>query len=450
MKSSILIVAIILLGVSNANANPLSDMNAWVERQLSASSGSPLSYAFLALGGLLASLLPCVYPLYPITASIIKGRGKTGGNRWPHPVSYYLGMATMYFSFGLIAGLTGGAFNEIMRWPLVNVGLALIFLLLALATAGFLHLNFFGAGQFGDKTPGLGGTFLMGMGAGLLSSSCVGPFVIGILIGIAGSSEGFALVASLTAALKMLAFGLGLGVPFLMVGLFGARLPKSGSWMKYVQWALGAVIGWFAFVYLEKGLAGYGFEPKAIQLIFAGALLFLFAIYRLLPKSLDEFSRMANAFYALLAVIAFLSLARGLIPTPTGSPGGPLAVSESGPAVDRKGKLVWYLDKADAVTAAAKLGRPIFVDFFASWCTNCKKFEEFTQTNAALNEALRQVVLLKVQDTDPEFKEWQNDKRFPELKIGLPFFVVMDAAGNMIYKTSDYTRTDEMILFLQN
>ena len=58
-------------------------------------------------------------------------------------------------------------------------------------------------------------------------------------------------------------------------------------------------------------------------------------------------------------------------------------------------------------------------------------------------------MLLKIQDTEPAFTEWQKDARFPELKVGLPFFVIMDVKGNLLYKTSDYTQTEDMLLFLQ-
>jgi len=383
MKTLLLLTVLSLLGVSSASANPISDANAWVEAQLATHSASPLTFALLALGGLLASLLPCVYPLYPITASIVKSRATEGGRRWPHPLTYFLGLAAMYFCFGLIAGVTGGAFNEILRLPLVNIGLALLFLFLALATAGFLHLNFFGAGQVGDKTPGLAGTFVMGMGAGLLSSSCVGPFVISILIGIASAADGFALMASLGAALKMLCFGLGLGIPFLLVGLFGVRLPKTGSWMRTVQWALGLLIAWFAYIYLEKGLSGYGFEEESIQLVFAGALLLLLAVYKLQAATTDAFQRMAQAVYVLLAAVAFLALARGILPS-SGTPRmATLAAAASGPAIEQKGNLTWFLDKNDALDAARQSGKPIFVDFYGSWCANCKEFEKMTQSAPA-------------------------------------------------------------------
>ncbi len=70
-------------------------------------------------------------------------------------------------------------------------------------------------------------------------------------------------------------------------------------------------------------------------------------------------------------------------------------------------------------------------------------------TDPELNAALGRGVRLKIQDTDPEFKEYQADPRFPELKVGLPFFAITDAGGHLLYKTSDFTRTPEMVLFLE-
>ncbi len=450
MKIRILLALALSNPLHARAADPLSSMNAWVEGQLSAHSGSMTAFVFLFLGGLLASMLPCVYPLYPITATIVKGRAKPGGARWPHPLAYFLGMAAMYATFGLIAGVSGGAFNVVLRLPAVNLAIAAVFLLLALATCGLLHFHIFGGGQLGDKTPGLAGTFVMGLGAGLLSSSCVGPFVISILIGIASgdASGGSALGAALTAAAKMLAFGIGLGTTFLVVGLFGARLPRSGAWMRYVQWALGALIAWFAYVYLEKGLSGCGFESSAISLVFAGALLLLFAAFRLQPDSIVQSQRMERALFMLLAVISVLTLARGILPTSASVQA--ITAASGGPEVEQSGSLKWFLNRDDALAEAKQRGKPVFVDFYGSWCANCKAFEQLTHSNEALGKALGGAVLLKIRDTSPDFKVWQRDPRFPELKVGLPFFIIMDATGNLLFKTSDYTRTDEMMLFLES
>ena len=447
---ALLVAGGLLVGSLPSHANdPLSAMNSMVEGGLASSRGSLAAYGFLFLGGILASLLPCVYPLYPITATVVSSRSSGAGTRWLHPSAYYVGLAFIYALLGFIAGASGGAFNTVMRLPFVNLGLAVLFLLLALATAGFLPLGVFGFGSIGEARPGVVGTLLMGMAAGFISSSCVGPFVVSILLGIASQVQGLALAGAFLAALKMLVFGMGLGVPFLLIGLFGVRLPKSGAWMRYVQWILGALIAYFSYVYLEKGLSGYGFEPGAIRLIFLAVLLFLFAAYKLQPESAGS-ERIPRALYALLGIVSILSLARGILPSMSATPAASIAVQgDTGPAMQHSGNLNWYLKRDDAMAAAKATGKPIFVDFFGTWCANCAEFEKLTQSDPKLNAALGNAVLLRVQDTVPEFKVWRSDKRFPELKVGLPFFVIMDNDGNLLYKTSDFTRVDEMLLFLQ-
>ena len=446
----VLLVFIVLASDSALADTALSNMNSWVESQLASSQSSYGSYLFLMLGGLLASLLPCVYPLYPITASIIQGRANQQAVSYLHPLFYYAGLASIYFVFGLFAAASGGAFNELLRLPVTNILLALLFLILALSTAGLIHLSWFSGNAIGDNTPGISGTFLMGMGAGLLSSSCVGPFVVSILVGLASQTENFSIIACLQAAGKMLAFGLGLGIPFLLIGLFGVRLPKSGSWMKYVQWALGVLILYFSYTYLEKGLSGYGLSADHIKLVYLGGLSLLFSVYLWEYDQVDSVTRMQRAFCALFGVIGSTALAHGLFATPAAAinAASTAITTTSISATETKGELTWYLNVDDAVKAAREQGKPIFVDFFAYWCANCKEFEHLTVSNKDLIAGLKQAVLLKIYDTDPEFKQFQNDKRYPELKVGLPFFIIMDADDHLIYKTSDYTRIDEMLLVL--
>ncbi|EMG01818.1 cytochrome C biogenesis protein transmembrane region domain protein [Leptospira borgpetersenii str. 200701203] len=111
----------------------------------------------LIAGGVLASLLPCVYPLYPITVGIVRARGE-GSPRILHPAIYYFGLITIYASFGLIAGLSGGAFNVILRYPIVNLALSVLIFLLALGSLDLIHLPFFQSKEV-KTVQGCGGTF---------------------------------------------------------------------------------------------------------------------------------------------------------------------------------------------------------------------------------------------------------------------------------------------------
>lgn len=444
-------ISILLLAIPNAvfAGSLLEDMNGWLERQLSANGSSVSAYLFLLVGGMLASLLPCTYPLYPITVNVLRA-GSSGTNKYSHPVTYFIGIISMYFLFGIIAVITGGAFNSVLRLPFTNLTIAVVIFLLGLSSLDLLHLPIFTgtSAQAGKRKSS--STFLMGMGAGLLSSACVGPVVVSILIGIASSSATFSLGAGLTAASKMLMFGIGVGLPFLLIGVFGMSLPKSGKWMKYVQLALGVMIVYFAYVYLEKALLGYGFTETTIQLIAVGALVVLFSIYLLQPQEQLAHSRMRKSLLVLSSIIGSLVLVRAFIPQMQGNTIALKADQPATPKTEQKGALTWYLDREAAYAAAREKSKPVFIDFHADWCTNCKEFQKLTQSDTGFNAILQNAVLLKVYDATPAFNAYASDKRFPELKVGLPFFVITDKDENLLFKTNDYLKTDEMGLFLSN
>lgn len=442
------IILILSFVATQVQAQSVFDqMNDWVGSQLAESTGFS-AYFFLFLGGVLASLLPCVYPVYPLTVSFLKNR-KSNLGKFVHPLTYYFGLAAIYFLFGLIASLTGGAFNEILRLPLANLSIGLLLLILALATIDYLHLPFFG-GQVDSKHQGLGGTLLMGAGAGLLSSACVGPIVVSILVAIASNVGGVTVSLAATAAFKMMLFGLGVGVPVLLLGVFGLALPKSGKWMLSVQWVFAVLIGYFAYGYLIKGFNGLGISDQVGFYIFAGTILVFLSAFNLQKDDKTKQQKVKASLYILAGVMGFFIIGANTLPSGNSLPARnqSATVLPESDNIEQKGNLDWYLNKEAAYGKAAETGKLVFVDFHGDWCTNCKAFQKNTQEDEALNSALQQAVLYKVYDTSPEFEKYRNDPRFPELKVGLPFFLITDATGNVIYKTNDFTKTEEMQLFL--
>lgn len=442
----LVLVGICIPIISFAQAG-LSEMNSWIESKLAADNSSVSGYLFLFLGGLMASLLPCVYPLYPITISFLKNRG-TQENQRLHPIIYYAGLTFIYLVFGIVAGITGGAFNQIMRLPLTNLGIGIIIALMGAAVAGWLHIPYFTGGQADTQKAGLPGTFIMGMGAGLMASSCVGPVVVSIILGITAGISGFSVSVISIAAFKMFLFGLGLGIPFLLIGVFGLKLPKSGNWMKYVQWILGVLIIYFGFTYIEKALAIYGFNDQEILLIAIGSLAMIVGVFAYQSKNLSQEARLTKAIWSYVGVVGILILARGILSVEHEN-AQTMVASAGGEKIEKEAGLTWYLDKSAAYEEARENGKMVFIDFYADWCTNCKAFQADLKENNEFRDVLSDQVLLKIYDTDPEFEDYQNDTRFPELKVGLPFFVITDSQGNLLYKTSDYLKTDEMALFLE-
>ncbi len=448
MKKLKLLSLLLFLGNQQVQAQSVFDsMNGWIGAQIAESTGIG-SYLILFLGGAMASLLPCVYPIYPLTVNFLRNR-KSKLGKFAHPLIYYLGLAAIYFLFGIIASLTGGAFNEVLRLPLANLSIGILLFIMALATIDYLHVPFFG-GQLDSDNQGLGGTFLMGTGAGLLSSACVGPIVVSILVAIASNVGGVTAGLAATAAFKMMLFGMGVGIPVLLLGVFGLALPKSGKWMMAVQWIFAILIGYFAYGYLLKGLNGMGINDQLGFYIFIGAILVFVAAYNLQSGGKSKQYKVKKALYTLAGILGFFVLGANILPSTGGAvlAASTTSTDTAGDNIEQKGELTWYLNKEAAYQKAAETGKMVFVDFHGDWCTNCKAFQKNTQSDQELNAALQNAILYKVYDTSTEFKKYRNDPRFPELKIGLPFFLITDATGNVIYKTNDFTKTEEMQLFL--
>ncbi|GBF43595.1 protein-disulfide reductase [Leptospira ellinghausenii] len=429
-----------------------SEIQSFIESQLSSGNFTLSTALFLALGGLFAGLLPCVYPLYPITAGILKTR--VAKHKWSHPLVYYFGLALMYAIFGLIAGVSGGVFNSFLRFPETQLVLAILLFVLGLSVAEFLYFPFFSGDLKNSVNVNYANTFFLGMGAGLLSSPCVGPVVVSILVQLINyQTEGFKILPILFTSFKMFLFGMGLGIPFLMIGVFGLSLPKSGKWMKYIQWSLAILIFYFSFTYLEKAFDLWGLAKglsSKVFLLWTVALSFLY----LQKKEGTTTEKMKQSLYQIVSITAllilFLFLNLSLWKQNFGN-AIPNVNSSNQEMKEEHGNLVWYRNESDVIRLANDKNMPIFIDFYADWCTNCKEFQKLTLRNKDWNETFhKDVILWKVYDTDPIFETFVSKPEYPELKIGLPFFLILSPDGKLLYKSNDYLDTKGMISAIRN
>jgi thiol:disulfide interchange protein DsbD len=205
--------------------------------------------------GLLTSLTPCVYPMIPITAGLLGGAGAAGRTRAERVrmvVLYVLGLAAVYATLGLVAGLTGALFGSISanKWALLlmgNVllvsGLALLDVFSVRASSGLLAW----ASRFAADSPW--GAVMMGATSGLVAAPCGAPAFAAVLtfVGATGSAAlGFT---------YLLAFSLGMTALLVVVGLSAgalAALPRSGAWMVWIKRAGGVLLLAMAQYYIFK------------------------------------------------------------------------------------------------------------------------------------------------------------------------------------------------------
>lgn len=211
------------------------------------------------VGGLALNLTPCVLPLMPINLAIIgagiKAASKSDGAK--RGAAYGIGIALTYGILGLLAAFGGVAFGVIQSNPWFNMGVGIIFIFLFLAMSDILVIDFskFRKRSTTKKTGAAPLWSVLGMGAlsALLAGACVSPILIAVLmVSATGVGEGNYVMALLPFAL-----GLGMALPWPIVGAGIAALPKPGAWMNWVKKIFAFIILLFVFWY--GYLAGLGF-----------------------------------------------------------------------------------------------------------------------------------------------------------------------------------------------
>ncbi len=198
-------------------------------------SGATMAILLAFAGGVLASASPCVYPLIPITVSVIGGSSE--GSRFKgffHSLIYVLGLALVYGTLGLIAAATGQLFGEFSTSPVSYFLIANISFFFAFWMMGWVKIPQFGFAQDPVNQGKLTKRHVFSMGAvsGLVAAPCTAP-VLGILLTYVATKGEIVF-----GGLLLFAFAYGMGILLILIGTFSglaSRLPKSGSWMNAVK-----------------------------------------------------------------------------------------------------------------------------------------------------------------------------------------------------------------------
>lgn len=119
--------------------------------------------------------------------------------------------------------------------------------------------------------------------------------------------------------------------------------------------------------------------------------------------------------------------------------------SQKNPNIEKLSNLEFYRDVDFARRKARKENRPLFIDFYADWCVNCKLWNKLAVEDKDLNAALQKAILVKVYDTDKIFQRFKNNPEYEELNVGLPFFLILNPDGSTRWKTINYRDKAGMI-----
>ena len=387
------------------------------------------------IGGLILNLMPCVLPVLSIKAMGVVSAAASGnaGEARAHGLWYTLGVLLSFA--GLAAAIVAvRAATGIATWgfwmqdPLVMTGLVLLIFIIGLWLLGVFELG--GSVQnLGDgltRKQGAAGAFFTGVLAVIVGAPCTGPFLGAALGGIMGqpAPQIFAV---------LLAMGLGLALPFLLLSFVPSlqrKMPKPGEWMEtlkqvfafpmfltsaYFLWTLGDLAGTMMVAMTVAGAAaiafglwafnkqGAGARAILASLLGIGAILPIFGLMSAISAGsgaeigvslawaglvigLFGFAVKGDEPYLNIAVkiVAIAAVAGGLIgPMLQARSGGGAQIGRSADAAEYPAE-AWSPQRVEALTAE---GRPVFVDFTATWCVNCQANKRSTLQKAAVSDA---------------------------------------------------------------
>ncbi|NTW55235.1 MAG: protein-disulfide reductase DsbD [Chlorobaculum sp.] len=393
-----------------------------------------VSAAFL-LFGLLLSFTPCVLPMVPILSSIIVGEGEsTKAKSFLMAVAYCLGMALVYTSLGVAAGLAGEGLAGALQKPWVLVTFSLLLFGLSLSMFDVYQLQVPSSLQTRlNKTSGnlkggrFVGVFFMGAISALIVGPCVAAPLAGTLVYISQTKD------VVIGGLALFSMAMGMSVPLLLIGLSaGSLLPKAGAWMIGVKYVFGLMLIAVAIWMVNPVL------PPQASMVAWGALGILCAVFAGVFGHQPDKMTIGGKFTRMIGLLLFIIGVMELVGAASGSsnPLEPLSglrgassgvAASSGESAKLAFKRIRTVEDLDRELKASA-GKPVMLDFYADWCVSCKEMEKFTFSNAKVQQGLADVTLLQVDVTANSADDKALMKRFG--LFGPPGMIFFDKSGS--------------------
>ena len=379
------------------------------------------------LGGFIALLTPCVFPMIPLTVSFFtkqsKNRKKGIFNAFLYGFFILLIYVLLSIPFHFLDNIDPEILNTISTNVWLNVAFFVIFVVFAFSFFGFYEITL--PSSWGNKMDnasnvgGIIGVFFMALTLAIVSFSCTGPILGSLLAGSLSSGGATQL------SLGLAGFGLSLALPFVLFALFPSwlnSLPKSGGWMTTAKVFLGFLELAFALKFLSNAdlVEHWGLLKREVfvglwLLLFVLLTLYLFGFIRFPHdeprKPLKQYSKgrlLIGVLSAAFSVYLFLGLVgQNSLRLLSGFPP---PESYAFFAKEHKSEQIIFKDYHEGMAYAKAHRMPVLLDFTGWACVNCRKMEEHVWTDPEVKKLMQQYVLISLYVDDKE--ELPKDKQF--------------------------------------
>ena len=444
------------------------------------------------IGGLLALLTPCVFPMIPLTVSFFTKQSQSKAKGISNAILYGFFIVLIYILLSLPFHFLDSLDPEILNTISTNIWLNIFFF----AILVFFAFSFFGyyevtlPSSWGDKMDtasnvgGMVGTFFMALTLAIISFSCTGPILGSLLAGSLTSDSG-----AMQLSAGMTGFGLALALPFALFALFPnwlKSLPSSGGWLNTTKVILGFLELAFAFKFLSNAdLVGHwDFLKREVFVgiwivIFIGLALYILKKIRFPHDGTDKKLSFSSISFGILVLAFVVYLIPGTFKTPTwnlsllsGFP-PPQFYSIYEQENDCPLGLNCYKGFEEGLAAAKAANKPILLDFTGWACVNCRKVEENVWSDPAIYTLLKDDYILislyvddrkelptaaqfkfkrangKLKDIETVGDKWATFQTVNFQTASQPYYVLMTADLEILNHAEQYTDKDTYLTWLQ-
>ena len=370
------------------------------------------------IGGFLALLTPCVFPMIPLTVSFFSSKKKNGKL---YSFTYGAFIILIYISlsipFYFLESINPEILNQISTSPVLNFLFFIIFIVFALSLFGLFDFTLpsswtTSTDSKSNMYTGLFSTFFMALTLVLVSFSCTGPILGTLLVGSISNEGG-----SIDLTYGMLGFGIALSIPFTLLAFFPnviSKLPKSGSWTNSIKVVLGFIELALAFKFLSNVdlIQEWGILKREIFIIIWAVIFILCGLYLVKKSNKRMNSHFLSGFIFIISGIIMstaipnnssvkLSMLSGLLP--------PEFYSIYNSENDCPLGLNCYKDFDEGLKISKELNKPMLIDFTGWACANCRRVEENTWSDPEIFDYLNNdVVLISLYVDDRSLLEDKN------------------------------------------